>query len=501
MSYNKFSFQNGYFLTKLCKRSSIIIILLVVSLFIQITYIQISDVTTVSSAGRIFAVKRWLASCSFPIFVHRPPLYLYTMAGVISLVRHVFQGYLQFNLTSIEILNLRLFSLFFSLLSIVVYFYLINETFNKKIAVFSTFLLTIYPTYIKWSTIPVEVTMFLFFLLSSLFFIIRFKKTKKLKAIFFASISLSIICMLRLEGWILIPVLGIFLIKWRYYKPFLIFISISLIFPTVWMLIDYYFTGDAFYYLTDNNLLVREILPLEHSSIVERILYWPKLLNGELPYLVSPLIVLGLVHSIIKKRNFYLATISFIFLVIFIYKTVNHTLNTIDRYILPCGILFIPYAGIILEKLWGLRSKIFSIGIIIFLFFSGAKSIEKSINDRWRISGSERKINNWIIRNVRKEDFVLVGNVDCNFYGVLINSGLDPCRSYVFDLKPDTEIELKDFFVLIENKKPKYLILPKKRSELYSFINSPWSTKAKTFLNYEFVPRFLTNRYAVYEIS
>ena len=490
----------------------IMVVMVTVGLLIQLYYMQNSQIIDPGPVSRIYLARGWLEAPVFPISLDKSPLYLHVMAGIISLVRLIGGSGSGAGLIQAEILGLRLFSLGFSLLLLAPYFKLVKLVFNERIAVYSTFFLVVYPTYIRMSTVPYEMAVFLFFIFTFLFLIFRFKATGRRYDLLVASLALFVSSMLRPESWIMIPIFAAAMIAWKRYKLLPLFLGIGLAYPVLLMAASYYYSRDPLHYLSRNDQSALITSSYIGASVFNRIMAWPTYFHRNLPWFSGWLILAGLGYSIVKKRCLALGLIAGIFLSVYICKTLRLTLNVREHYSLLIGLLLLPYAGLVIDKLVSLNRKAVLVLTILFLLLTGAFSVKQAMQvypegEHSQMPAAEKELTQWIAANIKEDNFVLIATDNLDIFGVILYSGADFSRRQVittWQLRIKDELGLERLGFLLKNKKLTHVIIADEwgdQEKLNAFIGLALNDSRNKFFKYELLPWAALKGYSVYKTN
>ena len=322
--------------------------LVILSFIVRVIWLLNSYNSEYDGVYKIMIAQVWLESPH--LIISRfwgvndwPPMQTYLIA--LSLLIH-----------NDPVLSPRLINLVFGTITVVPYFYLIRLLFDKKVAVFSCLVLILYPLHVYLSVSSLAEIPFLFFLFLSLYFFFKFKKTgdretRNVKLLVISAILLNLANMSRYEGWLFIIFLSMFLLYSEKKEYFLLFITISMVFPVFWMIGYYIKTGNPFYFVP-----TREYLPIKelasHPMMVEARALGPKyMLVGFIVYTLhylSPLIgffgFIGVIYSLRRRYRAELAIFLTLLLAIYTFKFLNETARPVHRYTTILGMLLIPYA-------------------------------------------------------------------------------------------------------------------------------------------------------------
>lgn len=378
-------------------------------------------------------------------------LHKYMLAGVLYLWRD-------------PLITPRIFSVIFGILLVMPFYFLIKILFDEKIAFYSSILLAFAPLHVIQSSISTTDVIYYYFFFYCLYYLFKFKfKQKRLAWLILSAIFFNIASVLRLESWIFIPLLSVFLYKDG--KRYLIsFFLLSLILPFTWIYLSYHYTGDPFYTF---NAAIRT----SHTEILIRaphskeILGWFRILCKTLGGIVSVSGVFGMAYSFIKRRAWHLAVL---FICLYCYYTINTIMMRmwyVERYSIFLGILMLPYAVFLIKEIAVISKLNLSLLLLPFIIFSAMTFkgiIKTSIS---RLAPEVKEIAAWLKHNALKSDKIILGtdSWDATDNDIIVRSGVSPSNFFVVTKNlahPEQDlnlIERIEYFIV--TKSPRYLIL------------------------------------------
>lgn len=471
---------------------------------------------------KTFLTMNWL---KHPYFVTEglwPPLHLYLMAFMMLIWKNIY-------------ISPGLVSMVFGVLTIFPYYYLIKLIFDKRTAMLSTLLLTFLSLHIQLSTTSLAEVPVLFFLFTSIYFLFRFKKSehKKLFYLITSAIFLNLACMIRYEAWLFIPILTIFtlnnindikklpVLKNDVTKYLLIFLIISLIFPTLWIFGNYQslqkdfslsqtWTGN---FLKDNIILNPEA-PEVNPPLIKQLVSWPRLLFSNLK-IISVLAGLGLIVSLFRKKHLEFLIIFVLLMLIYTYKLVTFTMTLQSRYILLPVLFLIPYfsTGLeyMLKSLNKDRSRI--ITILILFFIITTSSYNAIVKNPYTTPGDVIDVSNWLKTNVNTTDKILMDEYNWRSLHILFYTGFNTTFTenyfenfeFVTDqvrIVPGGHVKIYETNVInyLEKDKPLYLVYSHK-GILSPILNFSSRCQNEVKFNYTFECKYVTGNYNIYKIK
>ncbi|MBI4846208.1 MAG: glycosyltransferase family 39 protein [Candidatus Omnitrophica bacterium] len=243
----------------------------------------------------------------------------------------------------------RLISLFFGTITLLPLLYYTKEFFGRAVALLTLAAAALYSEHIIYSVIATSEASYLFFVFLGLLIFSHFGKQNSHKLICFSAVLFSLASLCRYEGMIFIPILAFVLLLKRKMAQVFLFLGISLVFPFVWMMINFSFGGNPLLFLTTNNITV----PLQFEWIrsqgliidsVFKILFWPKVLIDSLGCPVFSFGIIGVLWCIVKKEKIFPAIIFVFLFLLFIIGTFREQLYLQSRYSIILGLMLIPFS-------------------------------------------------------------------------------------------------------------------------------------------------------------
>ena len=508
---------------KLDKEKIFLIVVAVLALIIRlVVFIQGGNHAADGMYRTILAIN-WLKAPYFITGDLWPPLHLYMTAFATAIFGNPF-------------VSTRLVSLIFGVLIIFPYYYLVKLLFDndKRIAMISTLILAFLSIHVQYSTYSMSEVPFAFFLITSLFFFFRFKRddAKGLANLIISAIFLNAASMTRYEAWLFIPLMAFMVViegksvKKEYIKYSLICLAISLIFPISWMIGNYNLFGDAFYGQTwsdkwiQTNTMLNPDSPWLNPPFYKKLTTWP----GSILYtlnIVSIFAVIGLLISLIRKKNLEFLSVFVILMGIFTYKLVNVTMLSQARHMIMPILFIIPYFTIGLDAILdyltsivGHKNKnwkgvVMAIVICLFIITSSYVAIAKSpyITPSYVLDVSE-----WIRVNVKSNETVLLD--EYNWWGlhIIFFSGFNTTFTedylktfeYVTDqirIVSSGGKKIDDAIVIdYLEKAPTYLVYSP-RGKLVNVLNFSSECKNEKYRGYLFECEYMTKNYNVYRLQ
>lgn len=298
----------------------------------------------------------------------------------------------------------------------------LNNKKNEISHIFASYLYIFYPIAFRNSLMNVsETTFVLFLLLSLLFLTIQKVQSEKIFSLF-AGLSLTVACMIRYEGWVLI--LPMMLLYHKKILNSIIFLLSALIFPLVWMLTNLLYYNSVFSFLIRTIESNKDLIqPYTKELVVNRVVQY----NLEIFYGLTPilfiLIIVGLIYCF--KNRIFLQPF-FLFLCMYFVLLTCSILGYIGwrgRYSLLLGVLLIPYSGILLKMVRSLYIKAFIISSVLLLIPSSSFICESNYFNKFCYMNSDIQIIPRIDNNTQKISQLVNTQIHLNrSSGVILDS-------------------------------------------------------------------------------
>ncbi len=444
------------------------------------------------------------------------------------------------------IISTRLTSLVLGTIIIFPYYYLVKLLFDKRIATISTLILAFVSIHVQYSTYSMSEVPLAFFLITSLYFFFRFKKgDKKLTDLIISAIFLNLASMTRYEAWIFIPLLTVFIINYNNLKKTMIikdmdilrndikyifiFLIISSIFPIFWMVGNYNLYGDPLYGQTWSDKWIKTNTMLNPDSqwlnppLYKKLVTWP----GSILYvlnIVSIFAGIGLLISLLRKKNLEFLFIFLILMGTFTYKLINVTMMSQPRHMIVTILFLIPYFMIGLDMVLGSlisnymtnnikpinvwRRYIITAAICLFIVLSSYTAIAKN---PYITPDYVNNVSEWIKTNVKPNETILLD--EYNWWGlhILFFSGLNTTftEDYLKTFEYSTDqirivsaggkkIDEKIIDSYLEND-PTYLVYSPK-GKLSKILNFSSKCQDEKYQNDLFRCEYSTENYNIYKL-
>jgi len=329
----------------------------------------------------------------------------------------------------------RMISLAFGILFILVYFALLKETTDIKSALFSTFLLALYPLHIHLSSVSLAEIPAAFLLFSSLYFLCKFIKESKVYYLIISAAALSLSSMLRFEVCVFVFLFGLILfLKYKFSRYTFLFFALSCSFFIFWLIYNYRCTGDPLYFLKSISSGFQS--NMENRPLFKRAFgfIWALVKGQTLPVFI--LCLAGFILSLLKGP----ARSSNVFILLFSSLLLLSVLNSLQgkydyttlRYSLFLGLLFLPFGGLLVGVYFNKFMKLLFLGplILLCLLYSVKSTQSFYIESKNAVTSSLINLISWIKSNIKNEEKVLL---ECGIKHpfIVINSNLDSVKQLV----------------------------------------------------------------------
>lgn len=352
-------------------------------------------------------------------------LYKYALAGFMRFWRD-------------PLLAPRAFSVLFGTLFVIPYYKTLRLLFSSRVAFFSALTLVFYPLHVIQSSVTTADAAYYFFLFSSFFHFFNYLKEKKeFKSLVFSALFFNVAALLRFESWIFIPLFFIFLWPKEKGRACLFVILLSL-FPCGMLYLNHLYQRDFLYTF---HLAAKT----GHASIVTgrfahapRLWSWVKILwEGSGPGLVFGGL-LGMALALIRRRSGQLALFFLILWAVFTWGIFAARMVPNHRYSIVLGLLMIPYAWFLVERLSDrlkvIRGPLFIVFLAILAagFIPRARRLITRTSEMFCTTPQEiTRIAAWLKEHVRENETLVMEADPQDVFpsNILIRSGISPWKS------------------------------------------------------------------------
>jgi len=387
------------------------------------------------------------------VYYQQLPFFLYSMAGAVSL-------------GSEQILCPRFLVAFFASLSLIPYYYLVKKVFNSKIALFSGLLLYSYYMHIIMSIIsmPDVISIGFLFLCMWMLFIDRY---------LLAAISCMVACGYSYIGWILVPILFLFVFfdKQKTLKQKFIggifFLSIACLLPLLWnMIIDGHYGNSWLWYNNFHNSDSMYTFLFLAGKSMRQILSNLFLKPESIIFCLS---FIGIIITSKKKERY-----SYIFCIMALILLLSLHVFRTEILVIEQGMLFIwalliPYLiyGLffVLKKI-RLNNKVYGLTIIIIIC---SISLITGFFQRPKLPLTVIQASCWLKENADNQALIYLQEQYQGYHiAIVMQSGL-PQENFHFFKK-------NDLLVIVPKDKKQYLIMSVSEKEVVDL--DKWQEKA-----------------------
>lgn len=268
----------------------------------------------------------------------------------------------------------------FSTFSLIYFFKVVEITFERKIAFWSALIFSIFPFQVWLSISGLPESISYFFIISALYYFIKWKRDDKTKYLLIASILIALASGFRYEAWLFcvtIPIMILYYsIKERNSLKNIVLFSliscISFIVIIWWLIQNYIDSKDFFFFIKETERIYSKF---NNSGFWERLIQYPIFLFYTAP--ITTVFSTKIIYDVIKQKITSLKTYFVLFnlvqLTLLIIQGIFGTggTNLVSRYIIINGILLIPLA---IEQYFRFRRYIavflISITVILYMVWS-----------------------------------------------------------------------------------------------------------------------------------
>jgi hypothetical protein len=222
-----------------------------------------------------------------------------------------------------------------------VYAWMKNNTNHQK-ALITALLFSFSPLVLRLGSTPLAESFLLLLLPSALYYITR--PNKHSVNVIWAGLMMTLACAFRYEAWLLSALLGTYFLFKKEFKNFFVFGAVCSIFPVIWMISQYYSTGDLLYGFHGNSAWTKDHMGMQFESDPEilgrRIWFFPfsiLIATGPIVWLLW----IAQKKSRIALEKFFII-VPLVFLAIMIYQAVNGSLMLHHRFSAGLLILLLP---------------------------------------------------------------------------------------------------------------------------------------------------------------
>jgi len=344
------------------------------------------------------------------IFYLQLPAFLYSLSAAIKIGGE-------------QLLSGRLLSVFWGSLSVVPFYYLLKEIFDKRIAVFSSLIICFHPGHIIKSSITMPDVMGLVFILSALYCLQ--KKKVNLSATF---VCLGTAC--TYVSWLFVVIIPVFIIvdqtrsiKQRM-KDATAFLIIACAFLLFWILItnNLYKEHNIFYknFFETGSFSEYIFISMQTVSMITRELF---LYPAPFLFLLS---LAGIYQSVRIRKYYYFSFLIGALILTLSLGLFRHEINLIEQGELIISILLIPYIVLGLDYILSVfgrrKSRYAAISVILVCF----NLLFLSLEARSFLPKEVKQLSFWLKENIHDSKTKVYINSDSDqfFSSIMMLSGL-----------------------------------------------------------------------------
>lgn len=237
-----------------------------VLLLVRLLLLNWSDETDADGVSRVFTSWNWAKDPYwFKTSVWAPFHYYLTGAG--------------FLVWKDIILLPKFIHLSFSVLLLFPFYYFTRREFNRPGAVFATVFLAFSPLFLRLGFLSLAEIPSLFFVVLAMNLLSKANQTAKLYWYLPAGFSMTVAAGFRYETWLLILLFSFIIFLNRRFSGGLLFMMTSLVFPVIWMIQSYLYTGDPLFSFHANADFIRNVLNInatvDFEATLRRIWFFP----------------------------------------------------------------------------------------------------------------------------------------------------------------------------------------------------------------------------------
>lgn len=407
----------------------------------------------------------------------------------------------------------RVVSLLFGSLLVFPFYYYLRLAFDQKTALFSLLIACVYPQHVIYSVLSTGETMFHFFLFSSLYFFIKFKaEASKNSYLMFSAFLLGCATLCRFEGGLFIPLLTLFLLKGKKMEPFLFF-CIAMILPGWWMLVSYLANHDPLSFLHASGVTSSAQINLHRDmtglklAVLDRILFWPKMLWETLTPAVAVSGFLGLGYSLWKKKHLYSVSLFLTLFLALIYKSAKEELVFHYRYGFTLALLLIPFSVFLFKQFTHkINHRIAGVALTILVVSLACVMVSIAIKQKPIYPSFTRDIGSYLANHVNAKDKILIDTTgDDNFMlAIWMNSKVFE-RERIFRcprkiVNGHLRVDERTTMDILDIKKPRFIVYAPEGRFLSSALDfsTPGKREEKYGVVFEFI--YESGPYRIYEV-
>lgn len=426
-----------------------LIILFALAAYVRYLYIKGTPVMDPEALGRMFCVKIWADSPSIiPSYgLVFGPLYFYFYGTLLKLFGSFFSAGLIITYVNISI----------SLLGVFVFYQIVLENFNRRCAFFAAMSALFFPLHIKYSVLATAEMLYILLLMLALFCFTKAIKIESKRLLYYSAFFVNLAFLCRFEAM----VFGIvFLICLLFSKR----MALSAVTYTILLSVCVFFWGSVCYFSSGNLLefFSAGTQTINKTMFMDGVLGWGKVLIDILPRGFVFLGCLGIIFSVISRRNYLyvLLFVSMLFLFIIKGVAVSET-----RYMLIPAMLLIFFMAVFIGNYFRLVQNNFVffsvIALLGYSLFFAVKADMRLYKKANRPVPGMINVISFLRNNVDKDKTVLLEDVGGTDQALAFYGRIDPKRlKFVpFYYKGDRQfLDKVRFTEMIINETPDYIV-------------------------------------------
>jgi len=213
---------------------------------------------------------------------------------------------------------------------------------NHQKALITALLFSLSPLTLRLGSTPLAESFLLLLLPLALYFIAR--PNKHSVDIIWAGLTMTIACSFRYEAWLISALLGTYFLFKKEFKNFFVFGVVCSLFPMVWMISQYYSTGDFLYGIHGNSAWTQDHMGMHFETE-------PEIFGRRISFFLFSIFIatgpLVWLFWIAQKRSRlmkvkYFGVLSLAYFLIMTYQAVNGSLMLHHRFSAGLLILLLP---------------------------------------------------------------------------------------------------------------------------------------------------------------
>lgn len=442
----------------------------------------------------IFTWYDWMKSdrC-VPMFAYGP-LHFYLLRAVFSLT-----GYEPYFVP-------RFLSLIFGVATLWPLMSISRRAYGDRASIWTGLAGAFYPLGVRLSVVSLEVTLFhflAFLALDSLLHTIEMRRGGWGQAAA-SAVWLNLACATRFEGWLLIPLMFLLLVRTHFWKAVL-FGAMSSFFPLLWMGVNKVVTGNPVAFATVSATVQK--VQLGKLPLLERAFGWPVIMVQTSTWLVIALAALGIALAVQKRKGGNLGAVTGGLFLLFVLFAIRGTMALNEtKYIATIGFLILPFSGLSIEwlsqRVTGKIRQGIAWGLVFLVVIFSLATIQKD-NARFAPPPEVKSLTRYLSKIDASKGKVLLG---VRFQGyILVRSDL-PYERFVLvpgDDKTGKRSE-RDFWQIVKKEAPCLLVhnVLADRLDFQDLVPIDGQTKKKVTINdYDFQSIFKSGVWMVLSIK